>query len=160
MGPYQVLPLRARVDEGAMAIKEYSAFPKAPLLLEPHHQIVKCHIHDTRCGWGSYPSLKKQSVYFTASPDCASSCELIVLAYLYYYHIYIHIYIKTHICIYTHIYTHMYIHIYIHINIYSHTNIHVRVCVDVRVCVCEPMQYYKIYKIPFVKYRIFSLKNI
>ena len=34
-----MLPLRARVDLGAMAIKGYSAFPKAPALLEPHHQI-------------------------------------------------------------------------------------------------------------------------
>ena len=38
--PYQVLPLQARVDLGAMAMKGYSAFPKAPALLEPHHQIV------------------------------------------------------------------------------------------------------------------------
>ena len=30
----------ARVDLGAMAMKGYSAFPKAPALLEPHHQIV------------------------------------------------------------------------------------------------------------------------
>ena len=37
---YQMLPLLARVDQGVMAIKEYSAFPKAPALLEPHHQIV------------------------------------------------------------------------------------------------------------------------
>ena len=28
MGPYQVLPLRARVDLGAMAMKGYSTFPK------------------------------------------------------------------------------------------------------------------------------------
>ena len=40
MGPYQVLPLRARMDLGAMAMKEYSTFPKAPALLEPHHEIV------------------------------------------------------------------------------------------------------------------------
>ena len=38
--PYQVLPFWARVDLGAMAIKGYSAFPKAPALLEPHHQSV------------------------------------------------------------------------------------------------------------------------
>ena len=37
---YQVLPLQTRVDQGAMAMKGYSAFPKAPALLEPHHQIV------------------------------------------------------------------------------------------------------------------------
>ena len=40
IGPYQVLPLRAREDLGAMAMKGYSAFPKVPALLEPHHQIV------------------------------------------------------------------------------------------------------------------------
>ena len=33
-------PLRAKVDLGAMAMKGYSAFPKALTLLEPHHQIV------------------------------------------------------------------------------------------------------------------------
>ena len=47
IGPYQVLPLRARVDRGAMAIKGYSAFPKAPALLEPPHEIFQCHIQDT-----------------------------------------------------------------------------------------------------------------
>ena len=35
-----MLPLRARVDLGAMAMKGYSAFPKAPALLKPHNQIV------------------------------------------------------------------------------------------------------------------------
>ena len=38
--PYQVLPLRVRVNLGAMAMKGYSAFPNVPALLEPHHQIV------------------------------------------------------------------------------------------------------------------------
>ena len=40
IGPYQVLPLQARVDLGAMAMKGYSAFPKAPALMKPYHQIV------------------------------------------------------------------------------------------------------------------------
>ena len=35
-----VLPLRAWVDMGAMAMKGFSAFPESPALLEPHHQIV------------------------------------------------------------------------------------------------------------------------
>ena len=48
IGPYQVLPFRARVDLGAMAMKGYSAFPKAPASLELHHQIIYCHIQDTR----------------------------------------------------------------------------------------------------------------
>ena len=38
MGPYQVLPLRVRVDQGAMVMKGSSTFPKPPKL-EPHHQI-------------------------------------------------------------------------------------------------------------------------
>ena len=33
-------PRRVRVDLGAMAMKGYSAFLKAPALLEPHHQVV------------------------------------------------------------------------------------------------------------------------
>ena len=40
IGPYQVLQLRDRVDLGAMVMKGYSAFSKAPVLVEPHHQIV------------------------------------------------------------------------------------------------------------------------
>ena len=35
-----MLPLRARDDLGAMAMKGDCAFPKAPALLKPHHQIV------------------------------------------------------------------------------------------------------------------------
>ena len=37
----------------AMAMKEYSGFPKAPALRKPYHQIVSCHIQDT-C-WGVLP---------------------------------------------------------------------------------------------------------
>ena len=59
IGPYQVLPLRARVDLGVMAMKGYSAFPKAPVLLEPHHQIVLCHIQDTR--WRDLTPLQRCS---------------------------------------------------------------------------------------------------
>ena len=40
IGPYQVLPFRARVDLGAIAMKWCSAFPKATASLERHHQIV------------------------------------------------------------------------------------------------------------------------
>ena len=45
-----------------------SEFPKASALLEPHHQIVKCHIQDTRWG-GSYPFAEVQLVYSTAPAD-------------------------------------------------------------------------------------------
>ena len=51
-----------------MAMKEYSAFPKAPGLLEPHHQIALCHIHDSLKG-GNYSSAEMQLVYSTVSAD-------------------------------------------------------------------------------------------
>ena len=47
---YQVLPLRGKVDLGVMAMKGYSAFPKAPVFVEPHHQIILCCIQDMHCG--------------------------------------------------------------------------------------------------------------
>ena len=37
-----MLPLRARVDMGAMATKGCSAFPQTPALLEPHNQSSRC----------------------------------------------------------------------------------------------------------------------
>ena len=40
IGPDQVLPHWARVDLGAMAIKGYFGFLKAPALLGPRHQTV------------------------------------------------------------------------------------------------------------------------
>ena len=62
-----MLPFRARVDLGVMAMKGYSAFPKFPASLEPHHQIVLCNIQETR--WRrSYPFAEVQSVYSPASP--------------------------------------------------------------------------------------------
>ena len=43
-----MLPFRARM--GAMAMKGYSAFPRAPALLKAHYQTVQCHTEDTRLG--------------------------------------------------------------------------------------------------------------
>ena len=71
IGSYQVLPLWARVDLGAMVIKEYSAFPKAPVLLEPHSRLFSVIIQDT-CWWGSYLSAEKQLVYSTTPADWAN----------------------------------------------------------------------------------------
>ena len=50
IGPYGGLPFQARVDLGGMAMKGYSVFPKAPASLEPHLQIVQCHIQESHCG--------------------------------------------------------------------------------------------------------------
>ena len=41
IGPYQVLPLRARVGLGAIAMKRYSAFPKPTAILELHCYIFR-----------------------------------------------------------------------------------------------------------------------
>ena len=48
IGPYQVQPLQARVDLGTVAMKRYSAFPKALVLLESCNKIIISHIQDTR----------------------------------------------------------------------------------------------------------------
>ena len=57
--------LRVTVDLGAMAMKGFSAFPKAPASLEPQNQILLCHIQDTRFG-RSFLSTEMQSVNSTA----------------------------------------------------------------------------------------------
>ena len=44
--PNQGLQFRAGVVQGWMAMKRFSAFPKAPALLESHCQIVLCHYQD------------------------------------------------------------------------------------------------------------------
>ena len=63
-----MLPLQARVNLGVMEMNGYSAFQEGPPLLEPHHQIVSCHILDTP-GGGSYPSAVMQLVYIIAPAD-------------------------------------------------------------------------------------------
>ena len=52
-----MLPFQVRVDLGAMALKGCTAFPKAPVSLEPHHQIIKCPIQDTLWGGGLLQSV-------------------------------------------------------------------------------------------------------
>ena len=59
--PYQVLPLRARVNPEATAWKGYSAFQKAPVL--PSEYLV---ITRTLIGGEFYPSAEVQSVCCTA----------------------------------------------------------------------------------------------
>ena len=66
-----MLALQARVDLGAMAMKRYSTSHKAPVLLEPHHQIVLC-LYIGHALEESYSFAEKQSVYSTAPADCAS----------------------------------------------------------------------------------------
>ena len=55
---------------GAMAMKGYSAFPKAPALMEPRHQFI-CVIVRILVVEEFYPSAEMQSVYSTAPADRA-----------------------------------------------------------------------------------------
>ena len=57
IGPYLVLPLRARVEQVAMAMEGHSAFPKAP-----GYSMEK-----------SYPSAEMQSVYFATPANWAKT---------------------------------------------------------------------------------------
>ena len=52
---------------GAMAIKEYFEFPKAPAFLEPLYQIV--YYHNRTLMGEYYPYAEMQSVYSTAPAD-------------------------------------------------------------------------------------------
>ena len=58
-----------------MTMKEYSAFSKALVLVEPHHQIALCHIQDIRWGGGeSYLSAEMLSEYSIASTEFEVAC--------------------------------------------------------------------------------------
>ena len=74
-----MLLLRARVDLGAMAMKGYSAFLKAPPLLEPLRLFNVISGHSFV--WRSYASSEMQSVYSTAPADWATG-HLLVESYL------------------------------------------------------------------------------
>ena len=75
VGPYQLLPLQSRVDLGDMAIKECSAFPKAPALLEPlFSDILVVYLGHLL---GGYPSAKVQLVYSTAPGNWANKYKCI-----------------------------------------------------------------------------------
>ena len=65
--PYQVLPLRAKVNQGAIAMKGYSVFSKAPwnLTIRLFSVIFKTLVRR------SYPSAQKRSVYSTAPANWA-----------------------------------------------------------------------------------------
>ena len=65
-----MLPLRARVDLGAIAIKGYSTFPKYPASgTSPSDCFVS---YPGQSLGGSYPSAEVLSVYSTAPADWAN----------------------------------------------------------------------------------------
>ena len=72
IGPYKMLTLWARLDMGAMAIKRYTIFRKAPALLEPYHHIVSCYIRTLMVD-GYYPSAEMYSVFSIAQDNWATT---------------------------------------------------------------------------------------
>ena len=62
-------------------MKKYPKYLKTTGLLEPHHQIVLCHIQDSRWGGGSYPSLVNQSEFSTVPADWEKWMICIALIY-------------------------------------------------------------------------------
>ena len=66
MGPEQVPPLRVRVDQGVMAMKMYSTFPKA-VGLEPQHQMQFSVISRALVDVGGPNSLQKY-IFYSPTP--------------------------------------------------------------------------------------------
>ena len=66
-----MLPRRARMDLGVMAMKGYSAFPKAPNITGTSPIRLFSVLSRTLIGGVSYPSAEVQSVYSTAPADGA-----------------------------------------------------------------------------------------
>ena len=75
---------------GAMAIKKYSEFPKAPVLLEPHHQTFKFHI---RTLVGEVLHIGREAVGVFCSPSRLGHEELVFFHICTFSYIYIYIYI-------------------------------------------------------------------
>ena len=73
-----MLPLWAKVNLGAIAMKRYSAYPKFPALLEPCHQIIWSHIRTLA---RTYLSAEIQLVYSTAHANLAYLIKDLNLVY-------------------------------------------------------------------------------
>ena len=72
-----MLPLRIRVNPGAMAMKGYFAFPDPKALLKTRNQIVLCYIQDTR--WESLnPLLRCNRRILQPQPTTQFICKRIV----------------------------------------------------------------------------------
>ena len=97
-----MLPLQARVNLGAMAMKGVLHIP--PKLQHCWSLTIRLFsvLSRTPVGGGSYPSAEKQSVYSTAPADwvCVCVCVHLLTHYLSIYgYIYIYIYIYMCVCV-------------------------------------------------------------
>ena len=91
-----MLPLRVRVDLGAMAMKGYSTFPKTPALLESLIRVFSI-ISRTFVG-RSYSSTEMQSMYSLARADWDEKRKTYIYIYVFIY-IYIYIYMCVCVCV-------------------------------------------------------------
>ena len=71
IGANQVLPFRATVDLGAMAMNGVVRIPQICSIAGTPPSDCLVSYQDTRCGAGSYSFAEKQSVYSTAPDDWA-----------------------------------------------------------------------------------------
>ena len=127
-----MLPIKAR----GMVIKGYSAFPETPTLLEPHHQIVFCHIR-TLVGGVFHPFAEMQSMYSTAPSEWAETFDLSYVKLHLYKQLSCVIGLVAHNLYRTVVHSNPRVYIYINIyNIYIYIYIYIYICLCVCVCVC------------------------
>ena len=91
-----MLPLRVRVDLGAMAGKGYSAFPKPPALLKPHIKLFSV-ISRTFVG-GSLTPVQRYSTAKWAVYEYKYIFLFITLVYIYIYIYYVHKRLNVFVC--------------------------------------------------------------
>ena len=76
IGPFQVLPLRASVELGAMAMHGYFVLPRNPVLLKPYNHIVDCHIRTLVVAWSFTPLQRCSRCILQPHPTWLSSYML------------------------------------------------------------------------------------
>ena len=132
-----MLPLRARVDLGAMAIKRYSTSPQSSNItgVLPSDCLVSYPGHSLG---GVLPLCREAVVYSTAPADWARVCVCV----------YTYIYICVCVCVYLYIYicvcVYVYIYIYVYVHVYMYTCMYIYVqCITK---VSTPLTFLQIFK--------------
>ena len=106
-----------RVDQGTMALKEYSVFPKAPAVLKSRCQIVSIHIKDICWGVLSF-YWDPVGVFYSpelTGPDKLWSLQMFLL--LMFTRVY-----SVSLCVCGSVSIHVCVNVYIYIYIYIYTN--------------------------------------
>ena len=89
-----MLPVRAGVDMGTMAMMGHSAFPKPPSITGTSPSDCLASYTRTLVGRESYSSAEEQSVYSTVPPDWANICVCVYIHIDIYVYVYIYVYVQ------------------------------------------------------------------